>query len=53
MRVLFLVLNGMSNYRMQSVANTKKQHRNVPDGIKWDKTRQKLLVTNELRSVIL
>jgi hypothetical protein len=32
--------------------NIKKRHLNVPNGVKWDKTSQKLLVTNELRSVI-
>jgi hypothetical protein len=30
----------------------KKLHLNVANGVKWDKTSQKLLVMNELRSVI-
>jgi hypothetical protein len=52
MRRLVVVLNGMSTSIASKEANTKKRHRNVPNGVKWDQTRQKLLVTNELCSVI-
>jgi hypothetical protein len=52
MRRLILVHTGTSISTASRVANTKKQHISVPNRVKWDKTRQNILVTNGLRSVI-
>ena len=52
MRRLVVVLHGMNINIARRVENTKKRHLNVPNRVKWDKTSQKLLVTNELCSVI-
>jgi hypothetical protein len=52
MRRHIVVLTGMSVNTPSLGRNIEKGHYNVRDGVKWDNSSQKLLVTNELHSVI-